>query len=168
MPKTREISLEERSAMIIDHNHGTSLKIIAKKYNCHVNTILYQVRKKKLHGTVGNIGRRQKPRVTTQRQDSRIIRAMVNNTFLSQRALAKSLQNSENIKISQPTIYRRLKESGIKAYVCTKKHFISSQNKVKRINFAKQYIDKPLAFWRNVLFTDESSVSLDGSWRKKF
>lgn len=56
MPKTREISLEERPAMLAEYKSGTPLKTLANKYNCHINTILYQARKQKMYNTVRNVG----------------------------------------------------------------------------------------------------------------
>ena len=52
------------------------------------------------------------------------------------------------------------------------KPFISEINKKKRLEFAKNHLDKPLDFWRSVLFTDESKFNIhesDGKvrvWRR--
>lgn len=168
MPKTRELSIETRSAIAAEYNLGISAEELAKKYKCHKNTIWYQVRKQNICGTVQNIGVRQRPRITNARENAYITRCMLTNAHLSQRGLAKTLKDNKKLQIHHSTISRRLKEAGVKAYTCTKKFYISKQNKIKRLLFAKQHMNKPPEFWRNVLFTDESSVSLDGSWGRKF
>jgi len=54
-----------------------------------------------------------------------------------------------------------------------KKPFISEANRVKRLAFAKEYVNKPTSFWQTVIFSDESKYNLFGSdgrgyvWRKK-
>lgn len=87
---------------------------------------------------------------------------MVNDKSLSQRALATRLKNDGTVVMHQSTVCRRLNETGVKAYVCTKKQFISPKNKGKRLQFAKAHINKELTFWQDVLFTDEPSVYSDG------
>lgn len=33
-------------------------------------------------------------------------------------------------------------------------------NREKRLNFAKTYLNKPIEFWKRVIFSDESSIFL--------
>lgn len=35
-----------------------------------------------------------------------------------------------------------------------------TQNKAPRLNFAREHLDKPDAFWKFILWTDESKVEL--------
>jgi hypothetical protein len=37
-----------------------------------------------------------------------------------------------------------------------KKPFINERNRRKRLEFARAYVNKPIDFWKTVLFTDES------------
>ncbi|GFV57606.1 transposable element Tc1 transposase [Trichonephila clavipes] len=53
-----------------------------------------------------------------------------------------------------------------------KKPLITERNRLKRLEFAKEYINKPIDFWKNVIFSDESKFNIfksDGRklvWRK--
>ena len=74
--------------------------------------------------------------------------------------------------VSGQTIRNRLKEEGLSSRMARNKPFISEINKKKRLEFAKNHLDKPLDFWRSVLFTDESKFNIhesDGKvrvWRR--
>ena len=46
--------------------------------------------------------------------------------------------------------------------------FISKVNKVKRLNFAKEYLEKDFEFWKEVIFTDESIFNIWGSGGKEY
>ncbi|MCG8431896.1 MAG: transposase [Candidatus Omnitrophica bacterium] len=65
-----------------------------------------------------------------------------------------------------------MNDEGLHGRVPRKKPFISKKNRVKRLKFAKQHRRKPLAFWRKVLWSDESKFNMFGSdgrmrvWRR--
>jgi hypothetical protein len=44
-----------------------------------------------------------------------------------------------------------------------KKTFINERNRKKRLEFARAYVNKPIDFWKTVLFTDESKFNIFGS-----
>lgn len=78
------------------------------------------------------------------------------------------LRNYEQTAVSERTIRRRLKESGIKTYSVRKIPYITPKNKKRRLQFAKDYVNKPLSFWQRVIWTDESSFEFHGSPKKMF
>jgi hypothetical protein len=53
-----------------------------------------------------------------------------------------------------------------------KKNFINERNRGKRLEFARSSVNKPIDFWKTVLFSDESKFNMFGSdgpqyvWRK--
>lgn len=168
MVKKPEFNVEVRAAMVADYKNGISASELSKKYNCHKNTILYQIRKQNIHGTVSNVIGRGSKRKTSVKEDVLIARAVKVNPSATQRNIQYTINSSRQNKISQPTICRRLKEQGIRKYTTKKKPYISKNNKAKRLKFAHDHINKPLEFWRNILWTDESIFSLDGTWGRKF
>ena len=58
---------------------------------------------------------------------------------------------------------RRLHEIGLKGRVTRKKQYVNKVNRGKRLEYAKTYREKPLGYWDNVLWTDESKFNLFGS-----
>lgn len=169
MPLTKELSIERRVGILTEYENGISVSDIAKKYNCHRNTILYQVNKKKIQGNLENISGRGRKRVTNSREDQRIRRTVERNPRVTLRALTQdfNLTRPATETVSCYTVHRRLKELNYKTYTCAKKFFITEGNKKIRLEFALKYRDKSTEFWRNILWTDESAFSLDGTYGKK-
>jgi len=65
-----------------------------------------------------------------------------------------------------------LRRNGYNGRVPRRKPFISETNRRKRIDFAKNHLNKDILFWKKVLFTDESKFNIFGCdgkgkvWRK--
>ena len=70
------------------------------------------------------------------------------------------------------TTRRRLHSLGYIGRQARKKPYISSKNKKKRMEWARVMRKKNLAYWKKVVFTDESKIKISGSdgrvfvWRK--
>ena len=64
------------------------------------------------------------------------------------------------IIISEETVRRRLHEIGLKGRVTRKKPYVNKVNRGKRLEYAKTYREKPLGYWNNALWTDESKFNL--------
>ena len=73
------------------------------------------------------------------------------------------LQTEINITISETTIRRRAHEIGLYGRVARKKPYLSKANRGKRLEYARTYREKPLGFWNNVIWSDESKFNLFGS-----
>lgn len=170
MPRAKEFSVESRASMVADYKNGIKVSEIAKKYNCHRNSILYQLKKKNKIGTLNTVQRKGRKRVTSKREDSTIRRIIEQNPSSSINDVVKdfNLLRPENNKISYSTIERRLKEANYKTYTMGKQFYISKKNKKIRLQFATEYFNKSLDFWKKILWTDECTVSLDGTYGKKF
>ena len=73
------------------------------------------------------------------------------------------IESELGITISEQTVPRRLHEIGFKGRVTRKKPYVNKVNRGKRLEYAKTYREKPLDYWDNVLWTDESKFNLFGS-----
>jgi hypothetical protein len=45
---------------------------------------------------------------------------------------------------------------------------MSERDRQKRLEFAKTYLNKPMEFWQNIIFSDESKINVFWSDGKKF
>ena len=97
----------------------------------------------------------------TVRQLIRAIRASVDGRFSSYGKLAKEM----GIKAHRTTIKRALNNAGYYKCAACPKPFINEQNRKKRLAFAHEHVNKPIEFWKRVIWTDESSF--DTSMRGK-
>lgn len=168
MVKKPEISLEVRAAIVAGYSAGVPIKELAKMNNCHKNSVLYQIKKSKCQHSLKNVKGRGRKRATTTKEDNRIVTILKRNPQESLKSVQSNINNLRKFKISTTTVRRRLREANVKSYVIKKKPFISARNKEKRLKFARSYLTKPVEFWRNVLWTDESCFSLDGTYGKKY
>ena len=54
-------------------------------------------------------------------------------------------------------------KSGFNGRVAGKKPYVSKDNRVKRLRYAKTYLEKPLGYWNEVLWSDETKFHWFGS-----
>ena len=66
--------------------------------------------------------------------------------------------------ISQTTIRRRAHEIGLYGRVARKKPYLNKANRGKRLEYARTFREKPLGFWNNGIWSDESKFNSFGSW----
>ena len=65
--------------------------------------------------------------------------------------------------ISQSSVQRPVHEIGLFGRVARKKPYVTKINRVKRLRYAKEMLEKPLRFWETVVWSDESKFNLFGS-----
>lgn len=119
-------------------------------------------------GSVSNPVRKLRPRKTTQQEDRMIVRTSKKNPFLTANEILDQLQPDMSTTISDSTVRRRLREANLRGCVAKSKPLVSKKNIKARLLFAKQHKDKPLEFWQNVLWSDESKFNLFGSDGKQY
>ncbi|GFT24054.1 transposable element Tcb1 transposase [Trichonephila clavipes] len=80
--------------------------------------------------------------------------------------------SSCNVSVSAQTVRNVLHSAGLKARTPRKKPYISEVNRKRRLEFAMKYKNKPMDFWKRVIFSDESKFeiftppSIQKIWRK--
>ena len=60
------------------------------------------------------------------------------------------------------TVSRRLHKIGLYGRVARRKPYVNMVNRCKRLEYARNYREKPLDFWNKVLWSDESKFNLFG------
>lgn len=71
------------------------------------------------------------------------------------------------ITVSTRTVQRRLNNLGCKSVRPARKPKLTSVMKKKRLEFARQFVDKPVEFWRKVCFSDESTFECQTASRRR-
>ena len=100
-----------------------------------------------------------RPRSTTSREDSMIVRSVKKDPWISSVEIQKQLE----LPVSDRTIRRRAVEAGLFSRRPAKKPLISLKKQKKRLLFALFHIDWNVQKWRTVLFSDESKFNIIGS-----
>ncbi|GFY13447.1 transposable element Tc1 transposase [Trichonephila clavipes] len=101
-----------------------------------------------------------------------ILRSAASKPMTSAQNIANELLSSCNVSVSSQTVRNVLHSAGLKARTPRKKPYISEVNRKRRLEFAMKYKNKPMDFWKKVIFSDESKFeifappSIRKIWRK--
>ncbi|GFX33274.1 paired domain-containing protein [Trichonephila clavipes] len=151
-PKTKEISLDKRKHIIELHKEGKSFREIGKILKLSFTTIGYIVKKYLETGSVENKPRPGGPSKLTSRAKRMIVRSVTNKPMTSAQNIANELHSSCKVSLSAQTVRNVLHSTGLKARIPRKKPYISEVNRKRRLEFAKKYKNKPVYFWKKVIF----------------
>ncbi|GFW11316.1 transposable element Tcb2 transposase [Trichonephila clavipes] len=98
-----------------------------------------------------------------------IIREASKDPSVSAITLANDVASTSRVQICAQSVRNVLHEAHICGRSPRKKPLITERN---RLEFSKEYFNKPIDFWKNVIFSDESKFNIfksDGRklvWRK--
>ena len=159
----KQISLQIRNLVVRDISNKLSQREVAARYGISRGAVRAIIAKQNSCGSVADRSGRGRPRETDQRTDIRIVREIKKSPKVTVRAIKETL----SLPISDRTIRRRLAEQGLKSRFTKRLPFISKINKIKRLKFARKHINKPVEFWRRVLWTDESKFELFNKKRRE-
>ena len=163
MAKTRNLSLEERAAIVTLHKEGYNQTAISRKLSVSRSAIQEIIRKKNETGTVADRKRSGRPRKTTERQDEYLVLSSRRNKRATAAQLRKELENATGINVSKTTVKVRLHEAGIRGCVAVRKPLLSEKHRKNRRQWAKVRKEWGEDEWSRVVFSDESSFELFGS-----
>ena len=161
--KKTECSNDLREVVIKHFLNGDSEREISSKVLIPRSSVNYMITKYKSMKCIGNMIGRGRKRKTTIHTDRIIQRKVKIDRRESSTFVKAELQTELNITISETTIRRRAHEIGLYGRVARKKPYLTKANRGKRLEYARTYRAKPLGFWNNVIWSDESKFNLFGS-----
>ena len=162
----KEYSNYLRAVVIKHFFNRDSEREIACKVLIPCSSVNYMITKYKPMKCIGNMIGRGRKRKTTIHTDRIIQRKIKTDRRKSSTSVKAELQTELNITISETTIRRRAHEIGLYGRVARKKPYLNKANRGKRLVYARTYRGKPLGFWNNVIWSDESKFNLFGSYGK--
>lgn len=154
--KREEFSIQLRQLIVSDCKSKLSYRKVAEKYKVSKSAVHKIYAKYLQHNIVENLRGRGRKRNTNAYDDRRIVRETQRNPSITSRNIVEQLK----LNVSSRTVRRRLKEVDLKSCVARCKPHISKVHKKKRLAFAKKYVNKPLSFWKRVIWSDESKFEL--------
>nr|CAD7433604.1 unnamed protein product [Timema monikensis] len=98
-------------------------------------------------------------RKTTREQDAALVSVSQASPYLTSRQIAARV----GVNLSKDTNLERLREGGLQSFTAASKQILTERQKLARMNFAQENLERPLEFWR-IAITDEKvwSSSNDG------
>ena len=162
-PKKKEYSFDLRETIIKHFLNGDSEHEIARKMLVPRNSVHYIIAKYKNTKCIANIIGRGRKRKTSIHLDRVIQRKIKVDRRKSASCVKAEVEAELGIAISEQTVRRRMHEVGLNGRVARKKPYVSKVNRGKRLEYARNYREKPLGYWDHVLWSDESKFNLFGS-----
>lgn len=156
--KMPNLSSHQRSLIIGMAQAGRPYIDIARQLNIHRNTVSNTVRRFQATGSIQELPRSGRPRVTDAQDDLYIRTSHLRNRFRSAAFTARNLPNQR--RISDQTVRNRLKNYGIKPYRPAKRITLNNVHKRNRLAWCNARINWNHNQWRQVLFTDESTFGI--------
>lgn len=83
---------------------------------------------------------------------------------------AKELQKrvDTGVVVHRTTKQRTLNNKDLHGRVARRKPFLRPQHKIKRLKYAKENLEKPEAFWNNVLWAEKNKIELFGHNQRRY
>lgn len=155
-----EHSSDMRACVVGMRQNGNTFKTIATELGMPLSTVKSIAKKYEKYGSVVNLPRCGRPRVTSPQTDRLITRTVLSDRRLSASSVRKELLLSSGVTVSDQTVRNRLKEQGLNGRVSQKRVFVSPENQKKRLAYALQHANMSPEAWEDILFTDESSFNV--------
>uniref|UniRef100_A0A673YSH1 Tc1-like transposase DDE domain-containing protein n=1 Tax=Salmo trutta TaxID=8032 RepID=A0A673YSH1_SALTR len=118
----------------------------------------YILKKKERTGELRNTKRPRRPQKTTVVDDRRILSLVKNNLFTTVVQIKNTLQEV-GVSVSKSTINRRLHQSKYSGFTTRCKPLVSLKQE-DQIKVSQKTSKKPVQFWNNIHWTDETKINL--------
>jgi transposase/uncharacterized protein (DUF2267 family) len=109
-----------------------------------------------------------RPKKITDQTCKSIARQLNSGVLLTMRDAIHEIKNLDKCQVHRTTVQRNLKDLGIKAWVKQKKPKLEPHQKHARYAFARRHENWTIEQWKNVMFSDESSISRIGSFGRQY
>jgi transposase len=155
----------ERLAIVRMSAEGMSQRDIAASIGCSKTGVQKIIKKANQQGTIKNMKRTGRKRITTPGEDRYIVMQAKKDPSLSGEQICETVAQT-GVTASPKTVKRRIKEAGLSSCVQRGKPMLTPTQAKRRLDFARKYVNKPAEFWRKVIFSDESKFELISNKRK--
>jgi transposase len=166
-------SVGERQTMSVLASIGNSRDEITNILNCSKRTVQRQLKSFKETSSFLDKQKQGRPKKMSEEIEQQVVAWIEEDRRNTTAKLRKLVQEHFGVIICESSIRNVLKKKGYFGGVCARKPLLREQNKAKRLAFAMEHVNKPIEFWKSILFTDEKKFELVNSkrriycWKKK-
>lgn len=163
----RNISKEDCAVAVALYEEGKSQNEIANRLNVTQSAISKVIKRFYETGTNERRAGQGRKRITSPQQDRYLRIQALRQRFVTSTSLQQEFSLTYDVRISQDTIRRRLKEDNITPYRAVTGPLLTAAHRRARLNFATEHLHWGEAEWSQVLFSDESKFSLNSDDRRR-
>ena len=170
--KSRELSSGCKESIITLVRNGQSFGEVGRLLQIPKTTVYSVWKKFTACGSVENKRRSGRKKSIDGRAARRLVRQMKGDRKKTLAVVTRDFNNNNNVRVSQKTVWRRLRQFGYRRCICKKKIRIRVENRVKRVRWCMEKRNWTVRDnWKNVIFSDESQIVIGGDqrvhiWRK--
>jgi transposase len=154
--------------VIKNHKNGLGYAKISKKLDIPKSSVQYIVNKYIKTGSIFTSPRKGRPKLCNSRTERVILKTVKANRRVTASEIKDDLQLYHNITVNAQTVRNVIKSSGLNGRIARKKPYISPKNKAVRLKYAMETQLLSDDLWKRVIFTDESSFSMNGTRSKQY
>jgi hypothetical protein len=134
-------------------NVSVVMRAIVHELGISKNTVWLTKRRIQEYGSILRKPGSGRPKVTTNEGDDRLINFLRQRPF--QTAVTARLET--NFPGCLKTARQRIRNSEVRNRSAANKISLTAENKVRRVTFAQQYVNRDNDTWNNVIFSDEKT-----------
>ena len=157
----KQITVETRGVIIFFQNEKKSQRFIANKTGVSRKGVQGVLKRRMETGDLRCQPRSGRKRKSVTRSNRTLIRISLRNKKLTSKELSRELKESSGVELSAPTVRRRLLENGLRGCKARKKLLLTEKQRKHCLEWARSHVKWPVEKWRKVLFSDESTFTLN-------
>ena len=172
MPKTNEFSSDLKKRIVDAHKAGEGYTKISQRFQVSRSGVRSIIKKfKESHRVQNKSGRGGKRKISKTLERKRV-RDVSKDPGTTTKTLVNDLAKSGTV-VSNKTVTRALYREGLRGCRPRKTPLLQKRHLQARLKYAKDNLEKDYAYWRRVLWSDETKLELSGHrdvayvWRKE-
>ncbi len=154
------LSDEKRAVIIHLHKQGKSNKKIAMEVKCSMKGVAGTINRWKTTGSTDDQKGRGRKRISSTREDRTLVRLSLSDRKRTSTDLRREWKDSTGVEASSSVVRRRLLENGLRGCKAKRKPLLSEKQRKARLAWAKTHRSWTAEQWAKVLFSDESTFTL--------
>ena len=156
----RSISSDTRAHIVSLLAEGQSTRAIAQQTGVSAMTVS-RIRRASMSETLTHRGGR--PWILSDRDRAWMVRQVTSGTVDTATQLRREMTDMARMNVSDSTVRRALRDSGLKAIVKKKRPRLLVRHIKDRYEFAKRHKDWTVEDWKRVVWSDETKINRLGS-----
>lgn len=172
MAKAKELSLDLRKRIVNAYGKGEGYKTLSNRFQVSRTAVRGIIKKFKERGIIQNLaGRGRKPKIS-KTLERKLVRDVSKDPTTTAKSLVNDLATS-GVDVSEKTVTRALHRNGLRGYRPRRTPLLQKRHLQARLKYAQGNLQKPEAFWKRVIWSDETKLELFGHrdvayvWRKQ-